>query len=163
MATPPVDDGMRDRLREARRGMGLKQQDVADRLQVSRRSVSEWEGGQRRPHSKLPELAALYGVSTSYLLTGAEPTSVELRELRETVDELYEFVIQLAHKTADDFAAVLQLLGLPPEADRETGEGERPAPATPAETPARRGVRRAHGRAHRARQDGPTRSAPGAP
>jgi transcriptional regulator with XRE-family HTH domain len=89
MATP-IDDGLRHRLREARRAVGLTQQQVAERLGSSRRAVVEWEGGQRRPHVALPKLAELYGVSTSWLLEGAEPASVELRELRIALDQVLE-------------------------------------------------------------------------
>lgn len=130
MATP--DDGLCVRLREGRRGVGLSQQEVADRLGVSRRAVSEWETAKRRPHAHLPELAALYSVSVSWLLTGAEEAAVELRELRRTVDDLYEFVIQLATKTADDFAAVLALLepeDAPPEPSASPRKRDRSTPA----------------------------------
>jgi hypothetical protein len=41
----------------------------------------------RQPHSALPGLSALYGVSTSFLLYGVETASVELRELREYVSD----------------------------------------------------------------------------
>jgi transcriptional regulator with XRE-family HTH domain len=88
----PADDDLQTRLREARRGVGLTQQQVADKLGASRRAVSEWELGQRRPHSKLPELAKLYGVSTSYLLEGVESAPVELSKLSKRLDELDEAV-----------------------------------------------------------------------
>jgi transcriptional regulator with XRE-family HTH domain len=100
MATPP-DDGLRTRLREGRRGVGLRQQDVADAIGVTRRAVSEWESGLRRPHQKLPELAALYGVSVSYLLTGAEESSVELRALRELMELMHEDIRFLRDREQD--------------------------------------------------------------
>ena len=89
---PPDDppETIEQRLRDARRAAGLTQQQVADRLGVSRRAVSEWETGNRQPHVALPGLAALYGVSTTFLLYGVEPSSVELRELRADVLTLIE-------------------------------------------------------------------------
>ena len=75
--------GVGARLRDARRALGVNQQYVADALHVSRRAVSEWETGNREPFSKLPELAALYGVSTTFLLYGVEPANVELAEMHE--------------------------------------------------------------------------------
>src|SRR5262245_707819 len=110
MAAPTVDDGLRERLREGRRGVGLKQQDVADKLGVTRRAVSEWETGLRRPHTKLPELAALYGVSTSYLLNGAEEASVEVRALRREVSELYAIVTAFIESTTRNFEVLLELM-----------------------------------------------------
>ena len=45
------------------------QDDLAERLDVSRQSVSKWEGGQAYPATdKLLELSRLFGVSTDYLL-----------------------------------------------------------------------------------------------
>jgi transcriptional regulator with XRE-family HTH domain len=147
MATPlrrgKRDEQLRDRLREARRGAGLTQQQVADRLKVSRRAVSEWETGQRRPHFKLPELAELYAVSASYLLEGAEIASVELRELSARIELLAETltiaigvvderVVTLAEKTASVFEAYEQLLRLsnddPPlrRSDLASGSAQRP-------------------------------------
>jgi len=136
MATPDPDDGLRLRLREARRGTGLLQREVADKLGVSRRAVHEWESGARRPHSKLPEIAALYNASTSWLLTGAEEASVEVRELRQVVidelhtlgrriDEVEEKLISLAELTASVFEGYEELLRMsnldPPVRRSEVG------------------------------------------
>lgn len=76
------------RLRAARRAAGLMQQQVAEAIGVQRRAVYTWESGQRLPAEHLPALAALYGVTTSYLLHGVEPSSIELRELRVIADAL---------------------------------------------------------------------------
>ena len=132
MATP-IDDGLRHRLREARRAVGLTQQQVAERLGSSRRAVVEWEGGQRRPHVALPKLAELYGVSTSYLLDGAEPASVELRELRaafdellkqarardDAVDKLYDLAAEISERLAAVAANVLLVVELQQSAGSE--------------------------------------------
>lgn len=113
------DDGneVGQRLRDARRAVGLTQQVVADRLKCSRRAVSEWETGVRQPHTALPELAALYGVSTSFLLYGVEPSSVELRELRADVAALalevktnQGMLVALAEAIESTFAELRRLL-----------------------------------------------------
>jgi len=148
MATPDPPEGLRLRLREARRGKGLLQREVADALGVSRRAVHEWESGARRPHSKLPEIATLYDVSTSWLLTGAEEASVEVRELRLVIDEFHTYLdgrmnaleeklVTLAELTESVFQGYEELLRMsnldPPVRRSEVGPGpKRPSGGAPA-------------------------------
>jgi len=115
----PPEDSVGDRLREGRRALGLTQSEVAKRLEVSRRAVSEWETNVRAPHSHIPALAALYGVSTTFLLYGVEPASVELRELRARVDALADDVAEtrlmlsaLAEQTDSLFVEIRRVLAL---------------------------------------------------
>lgn len=93
-------DEIAQRLRECRHGMKLTQKDVAERIGVRRRAVYEWESGQRLPRSSLPALAALYGVSPTWLLTGVESTSAELRALRLEVEGLQSQLTSLAAQVA---------------------------------------------------------------
>lgn len=58
-----------EKLQALRQKKGLSQEQLAERLEVSRQSVSKWESGQSRPDmDKLVVLAELFGVSTDYLL-----------------------------------------------------------------------------------------------
>jgi transcriptional regulator with XRE-family HTH domain len=60
-----------ERLKRARESSGLTQEATAEHLGVSSHAVSMWETGTTRPdQSRLPQIAALYGVSTDHLLTG---------------------------------------------------------------------------------------------
>lgn len=62
-------------LASLRKAAGMTQQDVADRLGVSNKTVSKWESGGGFPDiAILPALAELYGVSADELLAG-EPLS----------------------------------------------------------------------------------------
>ena len=57
------------RLRTQRERLGLKQNDVANALQVSPQAVSKWERGENCPDiATLGPLARLLGVSTDWLL-----------------------------------------------------------------------------------------------
>ena len=59
---------MKDRLTEMRKQAKLSQQDLADKLFVSRSTVSRWENGELTPSiANLKEMAKLYGVSLDYL------------------------------------------------------------------------------------------------
>ena len=58
-----------EKLMQLRRCQGLSQEQLADRLGVTRQSVSKWEGGAAMPElSKLVMLSELFGVSVDYLV-----------------------------------------------------------------------------------------------
>ena len=57
-----------------RKKAGLSQLDLADKLGVSRQSVSKWETGESNPDvTKIPLLAKEFGVSADWLLSEEEP------------------------------------------------------------------------------------------
>jgi len=65
---------LNQRLRQLRKENSLTLQQVADRLGVTRASVSKWETGQSQPGFKrLDALATLYGVSTPELMGAPSP------------------------------------------------------------------------------------------
>ncbi len=58
-----------EKIYELRKQHGLSQEQLAERLQVSRQAVSKWETGQSTPDSaKLVALSELFSVSLEYLL-----------------------------------------------------------------------------------------------
>lgn len=58
-----------EKLTELRRKAGLSQEQLADRLGVTRQSVSKWESGAAMPElGKLIALSELFGVSIDYLV-----------------------------------------------------------------------------------------------
>jgi transcriptional regulator with XRE-family HTH domain len=58
-----------NRIRSHRERLGLKQQDIANALQISPQAVSKWERGENGPDiAILGDLARLLGVSTDWLL-----------------------------------------------------------------------------------------------
>lgn len=60
-----------DKLTELRKKAGYSQEDLADKIGVSRQAVSKWERGESSPDTdNLIELATLYGVSLDELVTG---------------------------------------------------------------------------------------------
>jgi class 3 adenylate cyclase len=62
-------DELGRRIRERREKQGLKQQDIANALQISPQAVSKWERGENAPDlATLGPLARLLGVSTDWLL-----------------------------------------------------------------------------------------------
>ena len=58
-----------DKLIALRRKAGWSQEELAERLNVSRQSVSKWEGAQSMPDiDKIVQLSSLFSVTTDYLL-----------------------------------------------------------------------------------------------
>lgn len=67
-----------NRFKEARMRSGIGQKTVADMLDVSIQSVSNWENDSRSPSKKnTRKLAEIYGVSMEYLL-GKDVEDVQL-------------------------------------------------------------------------------------
>ena len=59
-----------EKLYELRRASGMSQEELAEKLGVSRQAVSKWESGATQPElSKLIELSKLYNVSVDELLS----------------------------------------------------------------------------------------------
>ena len=58
-----------DKLIALRKKAGWSQEELAERLNVSRQSVSKWESAQSMPDiDKIVQLSSLFGVTTDYLL-----------------------------------------------------------------------------------------------
>ncbi len=70
-----------DKLIELRKKSGMSQEELADKLGVSRQSVSKWEGAQSTPDlNRILQLSEIFSVSTDYLLKD----SIEERDNVET-------------------------------------------------------------------------------
>ncbi|MCD8047678.1 MAG: helix-turn-helix domain-containing protein [Clostridiales bacterium] len=65
---------MADRIQQLRKARGISQEELADRVGVSRQAVSKWESEQSVPDlNKVVLLSDYFGVTTDYLLKGIEP------------------------------------------------------------------------------------------
>lgn len=63
-----------DRILELRRQKGISQEELADKLGVSRQAVSKWESEQSVPEmEKIIAMSEFFDVTTDYLLKGIEP------------------------------------------------------------------------------------------
>lgn len=69
-----------DKIIHLRKRYNMTQEDLAEKLNVSRQSVSKWEGNQATPDlNKVLKLSKLFGVTTDYLLND-DDESLELEE-----------------------------------------------------------------------------------
>ena len=62
-----------DKILSLRKGSGMSQEELAEKLNVSRQSVSKWESAAAIPDvSKILEMSKIFGVTTDYLLKDDE-------------------------------------------------------------------------------------------
>ena len=77
-----------DKLIDLRKRSGWSQEELADKLGVSRQSISKWEGAQSVPDmNRILKMSELFGVSTDYLLKdelGPESMAVEALPIPDT-------------------------------------------------------------------------------
>ena len=63
-----------DRIQYLRKRKGISQEELADKIGVSRQAVSKWENGQSSPDiEKIILLSDFFNVTTDYLLKGITP------------------------------------------------------------------------------------------
>ncbi len=100
-------------LKKLRREKNLTQEQLAEIMNVSPRTVSRWETGRNMPDiDVLIELSELYGIELRELLNGErKDDSMENKELKETVLKVAEYDNELKHKITRNFH-IMFILGL---------------------------------------------------
>ena len=98
---------MKDRLKELRKKLGLKQRDIAERLGVDTGSVGQWESGIRLiPKTRIYQLCKEYNVNRHWLETG-EGEMFEPK-VEPEVDEIKrQFVEAIIKQLTDDQRQVI--------------------------------------------------------
>lgn len=77
-----------EKLLDLRKKAGLSQEEVADKLGVSRQTVSKWETDQTVPELiKAKLLCQLYNISYDYLISGS-PLGGDVTSIEMIVDEI---------------------------------------------------------------------------
>ena len=112
-----------DKIIELRKKNGLTQEELAEKVHVSRQSVSKWEGAQSVPDlEKIILLSQIFGVSTDYLLKDemeeqdyVPSTDVETEEnVRKVSMEEASAFLNIKEKTTSMVAAGVSLCILSP-------------------------------------------------
>ena len=74
-----------DKIIELRKKSGWSQEELAEKMNVTRQSVSKWESAQSTPDlGKILQLSGLFGVSTDYLLKDELGEAEYINEAEET-------------------------------------------------------------------------------
>ncbi len=75
-----------DRIQYLRKQKGYSQEELADKVGVSRQAVSKWESEQSMPDlEKIIVMSDLFEVTTDYILKGIEPVSTTNRKTIKTL------------------------------------------------------------------------------
>ena len=82
-----------EKLQELRKGKGLTQEELAEKLFVSRTAISKWESGRGYPNlDSLKEIARFFSVTIDDLICSDEMISVAENEKREFADKYISLI-----------------------------------------------------------------------
>ncbi|HHW21477.1 MAG TPA: helix-turn-helix transcriptional regulator [Clostridiaceae bacterium] len=113
-----------DRIQMLRKSKGMSQEELADKIGVSRQAISKWESEQSTPDiEKVVLLSELFDVTTDYLLKGIEPCEEKTQKVDARIlsaaGTMFNFigvvaaiVIWIEQQTAGAVLAGLILLAL---------------------------------------------------
>lgn len=77
-----------DKILKLRKQAGLSQEELAERLNVSRQAISRWEVGSAMPDaSNVQQLSKLFGVTADYLLNDDYESDQDVPAVKSTSDE----------------------------------------------------------------------------
>ena len=86
-------------LKELRKEKGLTQEQLAEKMSVSGRTVSRWETGSNMPDLDiLIELSDLYDVDIRELLDGERKSERMDQELKETIEKVADYSNEMKKK-----------------------------------------------------------------
>ena len=89
-----------EKLLTLRKAKGMTQEQLAEKLDVSRQSISKWESGQAVPElEKIVALSAIFDVTTDYLLKSSEIDDLSVKtEMLEKQQQQMLFREQRQHQ-----------------------------------------------------------------
>lgn len=97
-----------EKLKKIRTDRNLTQEELAEKIFVTRTAVSKWESGKGYPNiDSLKEIANFFGVTIDALLSSEEVLTIAEADTKKSRDHLYSLVFGLVD------ASVLMLLFLP--------------------------------------------------
>lgn len=96
------------KIKEFREALDISQQELADRLGVSRPTVSQIENGERKIYAEeIKKLAKIFNVSADRLLNLEKEPAVIIQEAKETYKSKPQIRINLPQKNLSKFKEVL--------------------------------------------------------
>ena len=88
---------LNEKILSLRKGMGLSQEEMAEKLNVSRQAVSRWEVGSAQPDApNVLQLSKLFGVTADYLLNEEYESDRDVPIVRRTESSAKERLRKVA-------------------------------------------------------------------
>ena len=95
-----------EKLSILRKARGLTQEQLAEKLDVSRQSVSNWESGQATPDlEKIVALSTVFNVTTDYLLKSSEIDDLSVKT--EMLEKQQQMMLLREQKKQRNFECVM--------------------------------------------------------
>ena len=84
-----------DKIIQLRKVNGWSQEDLAERLNVSRQAISRWEGATAQPDAaNILQLSKLFGVTTDYLLNDEYESDNDIPKVKQVnSDGIHQIMI----------------------------------------------------------------------
>ena len=80
-----------DKILSLRKSRGMSQEELAEKLNVSRQAISRWEMGTAQPDAQnILQISKLFGVTADYLLNDDYESDQEIPCVKEVRNELKE-------------------------------------------------------------------------
>lgn len=100
-----------EKLLTLRKAKDLTQEQLAEKLNVSRQSVSKWESGQATPDlEKIVEISAIFDVTTDYLLKSSEIDDLSVKT--EMLEKQQQMMLVREQKQHRIFECVMYALAV---------------------------------------------------
>lgn len=95
-----------EKLLTLRKANGLTQEQLAEKLDVSRQSVSKWESGQAVPElEKIVALSAVFNVTTDYLLKSSQIDDLSVKT--EMLEKQQQMIFSKERKQQQIFGCIM--------------------------------------------------------
>ena len=81
-------------LKELRKEIGITQEEFAEKLDVSSRTISRWETGTNMPDiSLLVNIAEIFNVSISEIINGERKSEIMEKEVKKVVEAMSDYAL----------------------------------------------------------------------
>ena len=98
---------LKDNLKRIRKENNLSQEELAEKLKVSRQSVSKWEQGITYPEmDKMLEICKLFNLNIDDLLNGDVKETNNTKQAKNNINKFIESFLGYVSKTADMFSSM---------------------------------------------------------
>ena len=95
-----------EKLLTLRKANDMTQEQLAEKLDVSRQSISKWESGQATPDlEKIVEISAIFDVTTDYLLKSSEIDDLSVKT--EMLEKQQQMMLLREQKNQRTFECVM--------------------------------------------------------